>query len=460
MPESTQLTNFLQRFKKQNYGPSFMAIGDFDSWCLQRSALPSASEPDTPFVVRQTFGLNADPNASIRVFISTRRLLELSLKSDILHADATYKLNWEGLPTMVVGTTDQDRHFHAFGLGITSGETAEDFAFIFQSVADGVRMVTGANYQPSILVADAADAITNGFASVFGQGFKRIMCWAHAKRAMDKRLAKVTDEEKRDRIMDDIYILQLCSSEAIFDAVIPLFFEKWWRHGDPDMDSFLHYFQREWISGHKNWFEGYAMNRPSTNNALESTNNRIKRDSTLRNRLALPQFLDLAANVVVRNWSLERNPETSGCKNFALTPTKKTKDWTAGFQWESQAKHIPWKHRGAWTDYFIPANEQTALTPPVMDNYRRAFANLSWTTFEEYALMWGQLWVVSILNGQWEYAKCNCPPFLKKYKCKHVIGVGIRKGLCSAPEVAKGVPIGQKRKRGRPPKASAALVVD
>ena len=59
------------------------------------------------------------------------------------------------------------------------------------------------------------------------------------------------------------------------------------------------------------------------------------------------------------------------------------------------------------------------------------------------------------MNGQ----KCNCPAFLKNYICKHVVGMSIRLKYCKPPAAAKTVPIGEKRKRGRPAKAKPALLV-
>jgi uncharacterized Zn finger protein len=54
---------------------------------------------------------------------------------------------------------------------------------------------------------------------------------------------------------------------------------------------------------------------------------------------------------------------------------------------------------------------------------------------------------------------CNCPSFFKKYMCKHVVGLAIRSRFCTPPVAAKNIPIGQKRRRGRPSKAKKALLI-
>jgi hypothetical protein len=51
-------------------------------------------------------------------------------------------------------------------------------------------------YKPEYLLADASDAITKGFEETFGKNyhFKRIMCWFHMLKCVEKQLNKVSDE--------------------------------------------------------------------------------------------------------------------------------------------------------------------------------------------------------------------------------------------------------------------------
>jgi len=79
-------------------------------------------------------------------------------------ADATYKILIEGFPVLTVGTTDSNRAFHPFGFGVVNHETWEDFKFLFDCLKKA-SMQCGFmdNYKPSILIADNAEAIHNGF---------------------------------------------------------------------------------------------------------------------------------------------------------------------------------------------------------------------------------------------------------------------------------------------------------
>ena len=61
------------------------------------------------------------------------------------------------------------------------------------------------------MIADAAEAITNGFKSAFGyksnDEFTRIMCWAHVLKAVEKRVKDIKEKE-REEILEDIISMQ------------------------------------------------------------------------------------------------------------------------------------------------------------------------------------------------------------------------------------------------------------
>ncbi len=53
----------------------------------------------------------------------------------------------------------------------------------------------------------------------------------------------------------------------------------------------------------------------------------------------------------------------------------------------------------------------------------------------------------------------NCLAFFEKFMCKHIIGMAVRLNYYKLPTVAKGVKVGEKRRRGRPLKAKTALLI-
>lgn len=67
---------------------------------------------------------------------------------------------------------------------------------------------------------------------------------------------------------------------------------------------------------------------------------------------------------------------------------------------------------------------------------------------------------VSTNDENWMKGQCDCRRYYKLFTCEHVIGIALRKKWTEAPPEAKVHEIGKKRKRGRPRKARAALVID
>ncbi|RNA43816.1 hypothetical protein BpHYR1_020666 [Brachionus plicatilis] len=55
----------------------------------------------------------------------------------------------------------------------------------------------------------------------------------------------------------------------------------------------------------------------------------------------------------------------------------------------------------------------------------------------------------------------SCRWYIKNYICKHLIGISKILNIpgCEIPLSAKNIPIGEKRKPGRPTKAKQALIV-
>lgn len=76
--------------------------------------------------------------------------------SDKLHADATYKLIWQGFLVLICGTTDMRRHFHPFGVGVCVNERQEDFTFIFNTIKQKALHIFNVQPDFKVLISDAA----------------------------------------------------------------------------------------------------------------------------------------------------------------------------------------------------------------------------------------------------------------------------------------------------------------
>lgn len=217
--------------------------------------------------------------------------------------------------------------------------------------------------------------------------------------------------------------------------------------------DFLNYFDHEWLQLNNGWYEGIQMYAPSTNNALESTNRAIKDDGTFRERHVLSRFLTVASNIVY-NWSIERDPVSINAKIFATEPTISLELWTLSYQWAKLKKDIVCVSSNSLKVYYIPARDLKFITQADLTKYK----NKKWTTFNQFKKSF-DIWCMEMEDIDWKKSKCNCPAFFKNYICKHIVGMAIRLKYCKPPPAAKTVPLGEKRKRGRPAKAKSALLV-
>lgn len=240
--------------------PPIISLGELIEWCEKHSTVPL--DEDIPYVIGFEHSSEGE-DRRFRFVISTQRLLKNCIGITQLCVDATYKLNWQGYPFLVVGTVDRWKKFHALAFACCTNETTEDFAFMFHSMIDAVKLLFDETLAPEILIADGAYSIRNAFTEVFLSAVLVIMCFAHVVRNVRKRPLK--NNKHRASIMKNISIMNLASTVDKFEGLSKLFIKKWSK-SEPD---FTTYFANQWLGGHRNWFEGASVYSPSTNNALE-----------------------------------------------------------------------------------------------------------------------------------------------------------------------------------------------
>jgi hypothetical protein len=111
-----------------------------------------------------------------------------------------------------------------------------------------------------------------------------------------------------------------------------------------------------------------------------------------------------------------------------------------------------------YTVFYCPSGDSSIVT---QDDIQCA-ANYRWNTFEQYKKRAFAVWITQMpkQHNNWQDGECTCPYYMKNFLCKHIIGLAIRLKYVKPPPAAKDIPIGEKRKRGRPKKATKALLVD
>lgn len=334
------------------------------------------------------------------------------------------------------------RAFHPIAIAVCTSEAEKDFRFIFTAVRQGIQNIFDVDYIPDYLIGDAAAQIHNGGIAVW-PNILVIMCWYHMHRAVaDKVPSFLKELNEQAEFMSDLEKLQVAKTPAIFEIALQLFLDKWRNQSEELID----YFEHQWVLRNRNWFEAFAKNVPSNNNALESRNRLIKDEHTLRDRMDLGKFR-VALFDMVQAWSLEY---TTGDKIVATESADiELKMWTAGYQFAKSNVKITSRRRGNTIIYRTAQAERVddSTDWDDFDSFKKKSFDFHDTTF-----------VYPTRKDNWLNSECDCSDYLKLYVCCHIIGISIRLKYITPPAEAKSVPIGQKRKRGRPAKAKPALV--
>ena len=180
----------------------------------------------------------------------------------------------------------------------------------------------------------------------------------------------------------------------------------------------------------------------------------IKDECTFRERWSVGKFLGCTTNMV-KNWSQRRNPQSVNCVFFNESRTVSLKLWTEAFQWAAQKTPVLERHHQNCVQYFAASSKlQTPITEKLQKEYERQQGK--WKTFDSYSTWRTKIWKIEVFP---DHVTCTCPFFTKKNQCKHSVGMRIRRKEVDVPQEAKTVPLGQKRKRGRPSKAKKALLI-
>lgn len=438
-----KVQSYLKKLSRSKYGACKLSLGELERWLIDNSAIPDSDTE--PFVVNYEIYYDENDEPQFRFFVSTKKLLSLAVGVKKIHADATYKIVWQGFPVLLVGTKDLARSFHPFGVAVCTHEKSDDFKFIFSSLKTKVHELFDDVIDPEALIYDAASSIRNGFEDVFGVNKLIIMCWAHMRKAVVKKIPSFLKCKKnQNRLMNDLDKLQIAKNSQIFKKACDSFVEKW----ASVSKELIEYFQTFWMLLHPNWNECIKILCPSQNNALESFNNVIKTEQTFRKRYDLGQFRTVLFEMITQ-WSIEYVNDLKQVKN---EPTIDLAMWTSSYNWaRSNAKSI-----------VIKNVTEISYEITVVESDVNSIDCTDWTSFEDFENSFAfqtATFPYPLNKDNWTLGHCDCCDFFKLFICKHIIGIALRLKFVTAPPEAKNIPIGMKRKRGRPALAARALIV-
>lgn len=311
-------------------------------------------------------------------------------------------------------------------------------------------------------MSDSAWEIRNGFQSVWPDA-DLTNCFFHVSMNCDKKMkSKVHNEKDRKRLKSDIAMLQLSENEETFIKAAELFVKKW----EGKYGEFTRYFHQQHVVTFGNWYEGKAFFSPSTNNALESRNGKVKQQWTNNKKLPLNEMM-VVLEKMIHDWSMDNH-----VKPFATKPDLKDDDIIDGYIFAKKdipALADPDEHEvtdsegNAGYVWFICRDEKEKVTNRAIRNFK----SLNWNTFDKFKQTNFELLKVCVLDDSVVTGTCTCRDFYKNFKCMHSLGLAIRmkKFIVARPlklkakeKIESTVPLpAKKRGPGRPKNATPAL---
>ena len=134
VPKLHQIKYFLANTRDKSVGPAVLSLGELERWRIDNTTCPT--DDIQPFVIGYTArygdsGFDEDGEKSFWYLVSSENLLNLTSQSNVVCADATYKILKGGFPVPLFGTVVADKHFKAPFIGVSSNETRSTYREMF-----------------------------------------------------------------------------------------------------------------------------------------------------------------------------------------------------------------------------------------------------------------------------------------------------------------------------------------
>lgn len=451
----TTIYSNIKYFNQTHYEIKKLSIGEIHEWCRQNSNIPE--DLDKPFIIGYNHSTFNASNHFFKLVVTTKRLAHMASSCKRIHVDATYQLNLQGYPLIVIGNTDSNRSFYPLAFALTSTESTDDYNFVFSALKSAIRRLCNKKFKPEVIVSDGAKAIVNSFYNTFPSAQQHVMCYFHVKQNVRRHKHLIKTKSNYSKITDDIDKLQASHNRETFKIASALFFKKW----KNIEKSFCDYFEKVWLKGNSHWYEGVLHLTPSTNNALERFNRTIKDSYTFRDRFTLSKYkIKLFEMVNAESTSYNNNNKVIR-KDIEIPPSL----------WRSavacfQKKIKPLKSinkNNSKKEYYYKLQlleEKNDKKINIKNNDISNFINCTYPNFNEFSKLSTNICVVDF--GKHEntnfvnLARCSCVNFFKTYMCVHIVLTGLIKKRLTPPEYANPNEISHNPKPGRKPKKPKA----
>lgn len=466
LPTLRQIRNVLKQHKEKEHGKGPITMRQLNDFVEARSAIPE-DEDEAYVVLFERSPSNVEPaNSFYRLFLSTKRLLRESADAKNVHADATKKITTDNNPLLVIGTTDAAKKFHLIGFTITSHETGAAYEMSFNAVKKGILDVTGREFKPEVLVADADPAIRNGYRAAFDdEALAVAMCYAHVIRNVSTKYAFNDSKKNKPQILDDLRALHNAYSQQIFEIGCELFVAKW-EEAEPRVVDLIN---KSFFKQNNTWYIGFRFGTPVTDNALENFNGDIKTYQTDREKKPLKQFLKIALKMI-----RQRSKEYISVPKPRFQHEIEIPDeiLISGAKFDRSHTYKLRRQEGCLEFYMFSSVEHEIvgrdITAKDVDDFKAATYN----TFDEFKSNAFKIWCTTFPTNhdKWlQKTTCTCPAYDKTYVCKHIVFLAILYKMPDLPEIPTeeepnydDLPLlpAKTKKKGRPKKAGPSLQID
>ena len=89
------------------------------------------------------------------------------------------------------------------------------------------------------------------------------------RKCVVEKLAMLGDRSLLELVIQDIDAIHNAPSEILFETAVSLFKKKWMTSKNAHMESFLEYFDKEWVKSHNGWFAFFPIKIKFASTLLE-----------------------------------------------------------------------------------------------------------------------------------------------------------------------------------------------
>jgi len=243
------------------------------------------------------------------------------------YIDATFKLMNNGFVLLTLGTETINHNFLLIACAISAHENTNSYKQFLLSIKNGYKSIFNFTWQPTFVVSDAADSISNSLETVF-PNIAHIRCFFHASKAVKDKMTRWKDLEEKKLLKENLGLInygmrllhQTTSDENFMD--LWKLIEKEWSSKLPK--AFLKYFDKNFVENRKKlrWNRMNYLGLNLTNNGIERLHGDLKATYTEKKKLKINEFL-LVCSKFIRDYSIDYEEKVTSSIEKSIAVWKK-----------------------------------------------------------------------------------------------------------------------------------------